>query len=269
MSHFSVLVIGDDIESALRPYQENNMGDCPEEYMAFTDVEEEYLKEYNEDSVEQIRTPEGEFTYAWDERFRVPGTFGTGGGTHEPPADLERVKVPFKEKYPTFEEFMSVWGGYPERDPKTGRYGRWENPNAKWDYYGVGGRFEGRLRTKAGEYVSSCTAGEVDWEAMTLEKRIKAESKWAAHEAKTLEKIDYIRGDIRKDDTKETYMGRNAVPDATFAVIKDGQWYEQGKMGWWGMVKDQKDAEQWASHFQTLVNSLPPEIRLTVVDCHI
>jgi hypothetical protein len=49
MSHFTVAVISnspEDIENLLAPYQENNMGDCPEEFLAFNDLEDEYKKEY-------------------------------------------------------------------------------------------------------------------------------------------------------------------------------------------------------------------------------
>ena len=44
MSHFTVMVIGENPEKQLAPYQENNMGNCPEEYLSFVD-ETEYLKE--------------------------------------------------------------------------------------------------------------------------------------------------------------------------------------------------------------------------------
>jgi len=46
MSHFRVLVIGEDVEKQLEPYQENNMGNCPSKYLEFIDVEEKYRKEY-------------------------------------------------------------------------------------------------------------------------------------------------------------------------------------------------------------------------------
>ncbi len=47
MSHFSVLVIGDDVEEQLAPYQENNRDTCPKKYMEFVDKEDELLKTYN------------------------------------------------------------------------------------------------------------------------------------------------------------------------------------------------------------------------------
>lgn len=35
MSHFTVLVVWEDVEQQLAPFQENNMGDCPKEYLKF------------------------------------------------------------------------------------------------------------------------------------------------------------------------------------------------------------------------------------------
>ena len=45
MSHFVVLVIGNDWEEQLLPYTENTEA-CPKEYLEFKDVEEEYRQEY-------------------------------------------------------------------------------------------------------------------------------------------------------------------------------------------------------------------------------
>ena len=49
MSHFAAAVILKDIndlESALAPYQENNMGDCPKEYLEFHSTREENKERY-------------------------------------------------------------------------------------------------------------------------------------------------------------------------------------------------------------------------------
>ena len=45
MSHFTVMVIGDNPEEQLAPYQENNMGDCPQEYLEFNDLTESLKKD--------------------------------------------------------------------------------------------------------------------------------------------------------------------------------------------------------------------------------
>lgn len=150
MSHFTVMVIGNDVEGQLAPYQENNMGDCPEQYLKFNDTEDEMLQEYENESSERVVMPDGRLLMPWDEEFRVPGSFGHGGGTHKVPEGLERREVPFKELYPTFEEFAAQWRGYANRDPKTGRYGYWDNPQTKWDWYQIGGRWSGMLLLKPG-----------------------------------------------------------------------------------------------------------------------
>jgi hypothetical protein len=55
----------------------------------------------------------------------------------------------------------------------------------------------------------------------------------------------------------------------TFAVLKDGQWYERGDMGWWGCVSDEKDQDAWNREFSSLIDGLPDDTLMTVVDCHI
>jgi hypothetical protein len=58
------------------------------------------------------------------------------------------VDIPFKETYATFEEYMEDWSGHDERDNKTNRYGYWRNPQAKWDWFEVGGRWAGFFHIK-------------------------------------------------------------------------------------------------------------------------
>ena len=53
--------------------------------------------------------------------------------------------------YPSFDDFMVEYGEYTSRDEETGKYGYWENPNAKWDWYSIGGRWSGSLLLKSGE----------------------------------------------------------------------------------------------------------------------
>ena len=56
----------------------------------------------------------------------------------------------------------------------------------------------------------------------------------------------------------------------TFAVIKDGKWYEKGEMGWWGAcVSNEKDKEVWYKEFHKILEEQDPETLLTLVDCHI
>ena len=56
---------------------------------------------------------------------------------------------------------------------------------------------------------------------------------------------------------------------ATFAVIKDGKWYERGDMGWWGIVSNEKDENEWYTQIAKLLDEVPDDTLLTIVDCHI
>lgn len=56
---------------------------------------------------------------------------------------------------------------------------------------------------------------------------------------------------------------------SSFAIVKDGKWYEKGSMGWWGVVVDEKDTEVWSREQAALLDSLSPEAWIAIVDCHI
>ena len=54
-----------------------------------------------------------------------------------------------------------------------------------------------------------------------------------------------------------------------WAVVHEGQWYEKGSMGWWGMSINDLPEHEWQERLHELVLSLPDDTWLTVVDCHI
>jgi hypothetical protein len=337
MSHFTVMVIGPNIDHQLAPFQENNMGDCPAEFMEFTDMEDEYREEYENEGREMVVMPDGTFKNPWDEAFRKPGegSFGIGSGTHEVPAHLEQRKVMFKELHATFDDFVRDYHGCESRDEKEGRYGYWENPNRKWDWYQVGGRWSGFLKLKEGakgahgerswmnrgaevdqNYCDSATKGAIDFEGMRQDDAEKAAKRWdAAHaiiNGRTFQtweqtkarfttdgKTDYEKAreiygaqsvveDFRKatfgadslfgwsESPSDFVMSREEfIADAratainTFAVLKDGEWYEKGEMGWWGMSNDNMTDKEWAIKIGELLDGLSDETPITIVDCHI
>jgi len=51
-------------------------------------------------------------------------------------------KIPFKKKFKTVDEYAKEYCQY-KRHPETGHWGYWHNPNAKWDWYYIGGRCSG------------------------------------------------------------------------------------------------------------------------------
>ncbi len=69
---------------------------------------------------------------------------------------------------------------------------------------------------------------------------------------------------------RETYVRKMVDRSCvTFAVLKDGEWYERGEMGWWGVVHGEKDQDEWNRKWHELVDDLPAETLLSVYDVHI
>jgi hypothetical protein len=249
--HFSVLVIGEDVDAALAPFQENNLGDCPEEYLEFYDVEDEYRESYEA---------------------------GVMDDEHEKKRHPERYLRPVREVFPTFDAYMEeVYG---ERDPKAGRYGDWWNPNARWDWYEIGGRWTGYFTLKPGrtgigergaadDIAGAGTAdrarkGDIDLEAMAQSNYADRMKRWDELE-RTGGLSDHRRRrdlDIPEGQTREqfeAYAREHARHCSTVAVLKDGEWFDA----------EGRRADEWDEQFSALLGSLPEDAILTVVDCHI
>lgn len=78
-----------------------------------------------------------------------------------PPKD-----IPLNVKYSSFDEYMADYCGYKSRDKETNKFGYWENPNKKWDWWTLGGRWNDFLLLKSGIKASCAKKSEVDWNKM-------------------------------------------------------------------------------------------------------
>lgn len=171
MSHYPVTVrlpgnVADDAEdprlaaaltSALVPYQEHACtGKCPREYMAFHDAEDELAKDYAEGTRDMVELPGGERVCRYDKRFGDRET-----RTYPPGHKL--VEVPFRDCYPTLEDYARDYCGHNARDPETGRFGYWENPNKRWDWWTVGGQGSDKLVVRGGERADVARCRYLDW----------------------------------------------------------------------------------------------------------
>jgi hypothetical protein len=74
--------------------------------------------------------------------------------------------------------------------------------------------------------------------------------------------------DLKKDQTLAAWIA-DAPALTTFALIKQGEWCERGKMGWWACVSDEKEADNWQRQVNKLLEERAPGTWVTVVDCHI
>lgn len=303
MSHFAVAVISDGtkkVSELLAPYQENNMGDCPKEFLEFHNVEEEYREDYENGSTEYVLMPDGRRLLPTDEEFRIEGVRGCyGSDTHRVPDHLERKRIPYKETFATFDDFMRDWFGY-EKDPEKGAYGYWENPNRKWDGWMCGGRWRAQVRATCGDcapYPRGGICDEVTWEDATdyppgrfdqaklgdmIWERDEEAAKRADEEWRVKvdgEEIEGVEAPwrwstgyfVNQYGSREGYVLCESTMWWRAVITPDGKWHEVGEMGWWGVSSESDGAiVEWAKGFkERFIDPYPAEYQLTVVDCHI
>jgi len=275
MSHFTVVVrvpealvtelgVEKALAKMLAPYQENNLGDCPEEFLEF----------------------------------------------HE-----DRDCEP---------------------DKKTGRRGYWENPNKRWDWYLIGGRWSGFFPLldpntatvgEPGAFDNKpepgrgdvCRIGEIDTDAMAKEAREKFEAWWVAfeayredptvrqdpfdgprHKALHLGLVIVRRGppepgeedrahrwgdgihnvddgrrdwhDVISNITKEEAERflPSFCPSTPYATLDSAGWHAPGEMGWWGVSSETPDAAlAHDTGYLDWLRATPSGDVLVAVDCHI
>lgn len=288
MSHFTVLVIGNDFEGQLEPYDEQI--EAPE--YCSGDVSEENKQRMIEYYNRKGKTKAKTFDFVYKK-------FGEEW-------DAGRCR---KDKDGVWREYTTY------------------NPKSKWDWYQVGGRWTGFFKMKSdtegktGEpgimtdpaeegFADAVIVGDVDFDSMRAEARKSAEEHydkvmavigdlpinktweemiegvtdkdkldkarddyWAQERCVALKKAEIGGWNISPDDymmTREEYTQQAednvGVP---YAFVKDGKWYQKGEMGWWGMSSDEMTQAEWNAKVQELYNELPKETMLTLVDCHI
>jgi hypothetical protein len=281
------MVIGENPEEQLAPFQENNMGNCPEEYLEFNDMTESLKGDWAEEDEETKEKCKNDFDY-----------------------------------------YAADYQGYKKND--EGLYGYWENPNAKWDWYVLGGRWSGFFKMKPGTKGVEGKAGlfsepapqgtadaalkkDIDFGTMMEEASKEAGEKWDSINEITkgldpIQSWEHVRenmfhGDIEKarsfyhgqpaikavnewsskngyslfgmnlEDfqcTREEYCLNAARGSFTpFAIIKDGKWHEKGEMGWFGVTSNEKNKDQWTAQVARMIDELPEETMIWNFDCHI
>lgn len=156
---FSDTPPADAIRRSLARFQRGRRGDVPEGWLTFDDETEDVRKAY-----------EANLTFT---------DKGTGGLQIEGDADLWHIdtgtirdemrqhglrqwSVRFADTM-SLDEFFDRFSERLERHPDTGAFGRWLNGLGRWDWWDLGGRFDGRIvgdrRHRAGRSVSEVSSG--------------------------------------------------------------------------------------------------------------
>lgn len=356
MSHFSVLVIGAHPDNQLAPFHEFECTGKDDEFVVDVDKTDELRKEYETRTEKRVRAPDGTvhsfFTEKgdWDIRFSKPDPENAVFKSLDRrvkfiPEGHEEIEVPTKDVM-TFAQFIEDWSGL-KSVPYTSapnaedhKYGYVlldakgdvikaidrTNPNAKWDWYQIGGRYTGKLKLKEGRpgrtgkpglmtepadpgFVDQAFKNAIDFKGM----QDKGEAEHRARHKRFMELLGSnpmprLWKDVRAanpgniDAARDAYnsqSGLKAVREdrdffwyddvaeefscseeeyaqrgrqraiATYAVVKDGKWYQRGEMGWFGIAHDEKDESEWDAEVAKMLDALPGDTLLTLVDCHI
>lgn len=155
------------------------------------------------------------------------------------------------------------------------------NEDAKWDWYEIGGRWSGMLKKLDGTRCDECEVKDLD---LSLDKDMyeKAKRFWeVVVDKQPLKDGEYADGftswykDSYYKDTfgdKETFA-KDKASLSTLAMLLDGEWHEQGKMGWFGMSDTTSDSlKEYTKFFNKTLEELKqthPYATVTLVDCHI
>ena len=251
MSHFLTLVIGEEPEEQLAKYDESlklplHLYKTKEQliskkreeierykkgyYDVFLADPENYRAKYPKEHVDYV---ELEFPkkLAWTDEQMYEDAVSDFIIDAEDEDENEEAEVVLRKD-------GSVWHVY--------------NDDAKLDWYVIGGRYAGRLRLKNKTQKAYLYYPDYPhlYEREELEylKKLKAEGYCDQARVKDISNLSEI---------------------SCFAVVKDGKWYEHGKMGWWGVVTEAKESDEWEAEIKKLLENLPPDTLLTMFDCHI
>ncbi len=140
--HYSMIVAAenyDHLTRRLAPFQRNDEGKCPPQYMAFFDAEPEYRARWEVETRPRVQMGD-DLVPLWDDRlagWSISRDWAERDGQRYPVID-----VPINRIYPSVEAYLQSDGYSPNHD---GKYGYWDNPNGQWIDWTVGGRWSGWL----------------------------------------------------------------------------------------------------------------------------
>lgn len=123
----------------------------------------------------------------------------------------------------------------------TGTHKETYNPNSQWDWYRVGGRWDG-------------VAAKIDRKSADNGFNFGAEHQ------------ELRNNSISVAEALKTWEPK----DAPYAILgPDGKWYAKGKMGWWGMSADKGKNADWREEALAILKAHEGDHIMVGLDCHI
>ena len=150
------------------------------------------------------------------------------------------------------------------------------NPQAKWDWYEIGGRWNGYLRVN-GQHVNTARIAEIDFsiDEDAYRKSLRFWDVVINHQpAEPDENYSLIFGEKYYLDyygDRETFARRQAMFITHSVITSNGIWHERGEVSWLGLSSETPDkATDWDEHyFDRFIKNADPNLTMTLVDCHI
>lgn len=263
MSHFTVAVFTDDngasVRNLLAPYSE--------------EIEVEPYVLYTKDEIIRIQ------------KERIESNMDTYREyLSDPEAFLNKYNCGmlsyYKDTFPKLLEMTDdelhadYFAGYDGRIGENGEYISTYNPDSKWDWYSIGGRWAGELALKPEydedgyEWSDEAPVRAIDFERMQ-KKKLEDLQPYEEARKNTYYKDEYW---ISRYPSEDEYV-RSMTEFSTFAVITpDGEWHEPGTMGWFACSTATPDDElRWEKEYyeRFLKPAIDNDWTITMVDCHI
>ena len=227
MSHFAVLVAGKDPEALLAPFHEFECTGQDDEYVKDIDITESARSEFDQAKKRVIKAPDGTVESAYDDfKAWLADYYG-----YKPVDSREAPDLKEAHKYGYFVVQGDVVLKVVNRT----------NPNRKWDWYQIGGRWAGGLKLKPGTkgfygvqpgarlllhtegYASQCLKGDIDVEGMRQEAALKAGEKWEIARSftagKTWKSFDEVKAESGSIDVaREVYWAQPGLKEMSKAL---------------------------------------------------
>lgn len=145
-----------------------------------------------------------------------------------------------------------------------------ENPNPKWDWYEIGGRFADSIPVKEGKPVTCAKIKDIVWKKDISDEQLNYLKKTYEDNTKTGENGTVINPFfLMSYPTLESYI-ESFAHFRTYALLNRGEWFESGQMSIFCMNDSTEEStKQYYEDFENEINSLDPEDYFIIVDLHI
>ena len=169
-------------------------------------------------------------------------------------------------------------------DERTGKRGFRQNPNARWDWYVVGGRFSNQLPAKEGQWahgsqridgkydIAKVSDIDVTVDEREFELALDMWNSWKRGTPTGRWELDEYKRDVVEDRFPDAWTYARWRSELWFhaVVTPDGKWHEVGKMLWCGISTETgADIRDWLNNFLSRFINPYPDCTAVVVDCHI